>query len=108
MTEQRRAHRVEINHAFRNVEEFLREYALNVSLGGVFIRTAEVVPVGTLVQLRFTVIVDDFETIEGEGKVVRAIEPHDSDTPGIGVVFTNLTPQSREVLARLFTLPAPG
>ena len=103
MAEQRREARIEINHEFADVASFLREYAQNVSADGVFIRTAEVLSVGTPVQLKFTVIVDDFETIEGEGEVVRAIEPQDSDTPGMGVVFTSLTPASQQVLARLFT-----
>ena len=103
MTEQRREERLEINREFADVSSFLREYALNISAGGVFIRTAEVLPLGTKVKLKFTIIVDDFETIEGEGEVVRAVEPEDSNTPGVGVVFTSLTPASQQVLTRLFT-----
>lgn len=104
-TDQRRQERVAINHEFASLADFVAEYAMNLSKDGAFIRTAEVLPVGTLVNLKFTVIVEDFETIEGEGRVVRAVEAADSDTPGIGVVFTSLTPQSREVLARLFIRP---
>ena len=103
MKDKRTEDRVQINHEFRDFGEFLREYAMNISEGGVFIRTADVLPVGTLVKLNFSVIVEDFETIEGEGQVVRAVEAEDSDTPGIGVVFTSLTDASRQVLARLFT-----
>ena len=74
---------------------------MNISGGGAFIRTDEVLPVETLVNLKFTVIVEDFETIEGQGRVVRA----QYDEPkGIGVAFTSLTDESRDVLARLFTL----
>jgi len=102
MSDKRQGPRTEINHAFRSVESFLKEYALNVSMDGVFIRTAEVLPVGTEVNLKFSVIVDDFETIEGEGRVVRSVTADESPTPGVGVVFTNLTDESREVLARLF------
>ncbi len=102
MSEQRQSPRTEINHEFKSIAEFLHEYALNVSSGGVFIRTTDVVPVGTRVALRFSVIAQDIETIEGEGRVVRAVEPADSDTPGMGVVFTELTEESRKVLASLF------
>ena len=102
--DKRQTERIGINHEFGSVDEFLREYALNLSLGGVFIRTNEVLSVGTVVDLKFTVIVDDFETIEGEGRVVRAVLPGQSDRPGIGVVFTKLSPRSKQVLARLFTL----
>ena len=102
-TEQRQIERKAINRDFGSVNEFLSEYAMNLSEGGVFIRSAEVLPVGTRVSLRFSVIVDDFEIIEGKGEVVRAVEKDTSDTPGMGVVFTELTPESRDVLARLFT-----
>ena len=102
MSDKRQGPRTEINHAFRSVESFLKEYALNVSMDGVFIRTAEVLPVGTEVNLKFSVIVDDFETIEGEGRVVRSVTVDESENPGVGVVFTSLTDESREVLARLF------
>ena len=39
--ERRRAKRYEVNHQFQSVDEFLREYAMNVSASGVFIRTDE-------------------------------------------------------------------
>ena len=61
--DQRKDLRTEINHEFGSVNEFMREYAMNISDKGVFIRTAEVLPVGTKVRLKFTVIVDYFETI---------------------------------------------
>lgn len=108
MSDKRREPRVHINLEFSSLEEFLHEYAMNVSQSGVFIRTAEVLPVGTQVRLKFTVIVDDFETIEGWGEVVRSIEAEDSPTPGMGVVFTKLTPESEQVLARLFTRRPQG
>ncbi len=112
MSDKRVGERIEINHEFRSVDAFLREYALNVSQGGVFIRTTELWPVGTVVQLNFTVIVEDFETIEGEGRVVRVVKSGEGrvmtdggmeEGPGVGVVFTSLSPQSQQVLGRLFT-----
>lgn len=108
MAEKRHEPRVEVNREFTSFSEFVREYALNLSHSGVFIRTAEALPVGTQVKLRFTVIVDDFETIEGTGEVVRTVDPQDSEEPGVGVVFTSLTSESRDVLARLFTRSGAG
>lgn len=102
MDDRRNEVRYEINHEFRSVDEFLREYAMNVSANGVFIRTPEPLPIGTKVRLKFTVVVDDFETIEGVGKVVRSIQPGGAEPPGIGVVFTSLNDRSRDILARLF------
>ena len=102
MGEKRVAPRNQINRDFASVDEFIREYALNVSLGGCFIKTNEVVPVGTEVNLKFSVILDDFETIEGLGRVVRVVAPGGSEPAGVGVVFTSLTEHSRNVLVRLF------
>ncbi|MEO1174595.1 MAG: PilZ domain-containing protein [Myxococcota bacterium] len=98
--DQRREPRVQVNHEFASLDSFLQEYLMNVSRGGAFIRSEDVLDEETLVDLRFTVIVDDFETIEGQGRVVRA---QHEEPKGFGVVFTSLTDESREVLARLFT-----
>ena len=50
--------------------------------------------------LTFTVIMDEVETIEGTGKVVRV----EDDPPGMGVAFTELTKYSEGLLVRLLTL----
>ena len=44
--------------------------------------------------LQFTVIMDDIETIEGIGEVVRV----EDDPPGMGVVFTQLSHYSQHLL----------
>ena len=49
--------------------------------------------------MTFTVIVEEVETIEGDGEVVRVQE----DPPGMGVVFTELTEYSETLLTRLLT-----
>ena len=92
-----------VNREFASLEEFITEYVANLSLSGAFIRSEDPLPVGTRVALKFTVIVDEIETIEGEGKVVR-VEPPGTDRPaGMGVVFTELTNFSRGLLQRLLT-----
>lgn len=108
MSEKRTAERYAINHEFKSVDEFIREYAMNVSLGGCFIRTTDVLPIGTEVALKFTVIVDDFETIEGVGEVTRVVEPGGDEPSGVGVVFTSLTDASRDVLVDLFLRHGDG
>ena len=94
-----RADRVDINKEFRSVEQFINEYVSNISHSGAFIRSHDPLPVGTKVNLRFTVILDEIETIEGVGQVVRV-----SDRPrGMGVVFVQLSETSKTLLARLLT-----
>jgi len=56
-------------------------------------------PVGTKVNLRFTVILEDIEAIEGTGEVVRV----EMDPPGMGVIFRQLTHYSKQLIERLLT-----
>ncbi|MCC6216982.1 MAG: PilZ domain-containing protein [Polyangiaceae bacterium] len=97
--ESRREERVTINKEFDSFEQFIQEYVTNISRTGAFIKTREPLAVGTLVNLRFTIIVDGIETIEGKGRVVRV----DQDPPGMGVVFEELSAFSQDLLARLLT-----
>jgi uncharacterized protein (TIGR02266 family) len=98
-----RADRVLINHEFSSVDEFISEYVTNISRSGVFIRSKEPLAVGTKVNLRFTVIMDELETIEGVGEVVR----QSKDPPGMGVVFVELTEHSEDLIVKLITKRHP-
>lgn len=95
----RREERVTINKEFESYDAFINEYVTNISRTGVFVRSKTPLPVGTKVNLRFTVIMDDIETVEGLGEVVRV---HD-DPPGMGVVFTELSTYSKGLIDKLLT-----
>jgi len=71
----------------------------NISSTGAFIRSKQPLPVGTLVNLSFTLLLDDIATIAGVGEVVRLSA--DPDSPGMGVVFRQLTSESRTVIEKL-------
>ncbi len=102
-TTRRQADRIEVNHEFQSIEEFITEYVSDISRTGVFIRSDDPLPVGTKVDLRFTVIDVDFETIEGVGEVTRVVPPGGKETPGMGVVFVELTRSSQTLVERLLT-----
>jgi uncharacterized protein (TIGR02266 family) len=91
--------RVTINHEFSSVDEFIAEYVTNISRSGVFIRTRSPLPIGTRVNLKFTVIMEELETIEGIGEVMRL----QTDPSGMGVVFVELTSHSQDLIAKLIT-----
>ncbi len=91
--------RVTINKEFESFDAFIHEYVTNISRTGVFIRSKSPLPINTQVNLKFTVIMDDIETIEGTGKVVRT----ELDPPGMGVVFTDLTKYSQVLIEHLLT-----
>jgi hypothetical protein len=93
--------RVTINKDFESFDEFIREYVTNISKTGAFVKRASPLPIGTEVNLKFTVIVDSVETIEGVGKVVRV----QHDPPGMGVVFTSISQYSQHLLERMLTQP---
>jgi uncharacterized protein (TIGR02266 family) len=97
--EKRRAERLMINKEFENFEAFVEEYVTNISRTGVFIKTKTPLAIGTRVRLRFSVIMTEIETVEGEGEVVRVQD----DPPGMGVVFTSLTSYSAGLLEKLLT-----
>src|ERR1700677_2700812 len=91
--------RVTINKEFESFDAFIQEYVTNISRTGVFIKSTTPLAIGTRVNLRFTVIMDDIETIEGIGEVVRV----ESDPSGMGVVFRELSTYSKGLIDKLLT-----
>lgn len=99
MTSGRQEHRLTINKEFDSFDQFIQEYVTNISQSGVFIKTKTPLPIGTQVDLRFSVIMDGIETIEGIGEVVRVSD----DPPGMGVVFRELSNYSQNLIGKLLT-----
>src|SRR5580700_3952102 len=91
--------RVTINKEFESFDAFIQEYVTNISRTGVFIKSQTPLAIGTRVNLRFTVIMDDIETIEGVGEVVRV----ETSPPGMGVVFRELSTYSKGLIDKLLT-----
>jgi uncharacterized protein (TIGR02266 family) len=97
---------VPVNQEFECIEEYISEYVSNISKGGVFIRSKNPLPVGTTVTLQFSVIVEDVQTIEGEGEVVR-VDMSEEDM-GMGIAFTKLTADSKELIDRIVRMYEVG
>ncbi len=95
-----RSPRVTINKEFESYDAFINEYVTNISRTGVFVRSKTPLAVGTKVNLRFTIILEDLEIIEGVGEVVRVVREAGKPT-GMGVVFTELSQVSRELVERV-------
>lgn len=102
MTVERRTEaRQVVNLEFASVDEFINEYVTNISRSGVFIKSDDPLPIGTRVNLRFTVIMDELETIEGVGEVVRQVAGGPGRKMGMGVVFVSLTAYSRQLIEKI-------
>lgn len=97
MTNARKNERVTINKEFDSFDQFMEEYVTNISRSGAFVKTTTPLPVGTEVDLRFTVVMDGIETIEGIGEVVRV----ETDPAGMGVVFKELSGDSARLIDKL-------
>jgi hypothetical protein len=95
--DKREGERFTINKEFESFDAFIQEYVTNISRTGVFIKSQQPLPIGTRVNLRFTVIMDDIESIEGVGEVVRI----ETDPPGMGVVFRELSTYSKDLIEKL-------
>jgi uncharacterized protein (TIGR02266 family) len=98
-----RDRRVDINLEFDSLDHLLTEYLTNISRSGAFIRTRDPWPVGSRLRLRFTVMADDPEILEGVAEVVRV-----SERPrGMGVEFVELSEQSKRIIDRVLAKRGP-
>ena len=86
-------------------QETQLHYAANVSHGGVFIRNTQPDPVGTVVQLTFS-LPGRSSTLKATAKVVRIVQTfpdvsplrHETFPPGNGLVFLEMTEKHKCVL----------
>jgi len=80
-----------------SLEEFIGRYGVDVSPGGIFIRTKQPVDVGTTLQFDFS-LADGSPLLCGLGTVawVRENDPsRANNVPGMGLRFDKLTPESQ-------------
>ena len=88
---------------YRNLDSFFSDYAINISHGGMFIKTRRPLPRGSEVEVEFEVgdIQRSFKTA---GRVVRVIFPgEDEDEPaGMGVEFKPLAEADKALVDALW------
>jgi uncharacterized protein (TIGR02266 family) len=89
-----------VQYRFDTFESFMSEVAIDISMGGMFIRTDEPREMGALVYLQFA-LQDGEKLIEGLGKVVRVNPPGAPATAGMGIEFVNLDEQSHELVEQI-------
>jgi type IV pilus assembly protein PilZ len=90
-----------IQYRFDTFEEFLAEYSVDLSVGGIFIRTDKPRDEGAFVYLQFA-LRDGARLIEGLGKVVRVNPPGDAEqVAGMGIEFVNLDRESRDLIEEI-------
>jgi len=96
---------LKIKFKSETLEQFIERYAVDVSQGGIFIRTKEPLAVGTQMRFEFQ-LRDASPLIAGEGTVVWTRENDPSRpaiAPGMGVRFDRLADGSQGVLERILS-----
>lgn len=81
-------------------DAYVTEYSVDLSPGGIFLRSDARPPVGSLVQLQFS-LRDGSQLIEAIGKVIRVTEASGVHPGGIAVEFLHSDPESRALIERL-------
>jgi molecular chaperone DnaK len=92
---------LQVRLSFGSVDDFIERYAVNVSRGGVFVRTRETVPRGTAVNLDLQ-LTDGADVIRGKGVVAWTTGPsapgEPDQGPGMGIKFTELDTESQALV----------
>ncbi|WP_395810387.1 TIGR02266 family protein [Archangium minus] len=90
---------VKLKHT--DIGSFVEEFAVNISPGGMFIRSREPQPVGTPVKFEVR-IADGLRVMRGAA-IVRWVRPPEdlSGPPGMGIQFTELDEPSQALVERM-------
>lgn len=92
----------QIKISLLGLQEFLVEHSKNLSEGGMFIKTRNPRPVGTMIFLEFRLL-DGQELVRVKGEVIwicREEEPGGNRTPGMGIRFVDLDEKAQGVIHR--------
>jgi len=83
------------------LDEFIEQYSVDISRGGIFIKSKTPMSVGTLLKFEFQ-LKDESRLIHGVGRVVWKREPADGDDPpGMGIKFIKMDPESRALVEQM-------
>jgi type IV pilus assembly protein PilZ len=100
--ERRRAERADlvVRVDYQTVDEIFSEFARNINEGGLFVETEAPHPLGTRVELQFKLPGSD-EPLQVSGSVVRTSPGTQDEPSGMGIVFDELDPRSRQRINEL-------
>lgn len=106
--EERRKHErtpISLQVKYRGLDTFFYDYALNISHGGIFIKTRKPLARGSEVEIEFEVPGAPRKLLT-RGRVVRVIFPGEDEMEpaGMGVEFEPLSETDREMIDALWQL----
>ena len=90
------------------IDEFIDQYAIDISRGGIFIKTKTPSPIGTLLKIEIQ-LTTGAAVISAVGRVVwRREQPEGGQAAGMGIKFIKLEPESIPIVERICERKAPG
>jgi uncharacterized protein (TIGR02266 family) len=113
MSDDRKDQRVKVptlkaKYKSATVDEFIDQYAGDISRGGIFIKTPKPSPIGTLLKIEIQ-LKDGAPVISAVGRVVwRREQPEGGQAAGMGIKFIKLEPESVPIVERIVERKAPG
>ena len=72
----------------------------DLAIGGTFLESSYLLPIGCPVNLEMTL--DSGDELSTRGEVVHRIQAGEGDEPGMGIIFTAVDAENRERLLRFF------
>lgn len=84
---------------YETLDQFFEDYALNISLGGVFIRSKKPLDIGTRLKIKFN-LPELNDMIETTGVVAHVVNQDDGDC-GMGIRFDDLDGRSKQLIDHL-------
>ncbi|MCX7808337.1 MAG: TIGR02266 family protein, partial [Deltaproteobacteria bacterium] len=95
---------LKVKYKSATLEEFVEQYSRDISLGGIFIKSKQPMPVGTLLKFELQ-LKDESKLIQGVGRVVWKRDPSEAtseDRPaGMGIKFIKMDPESRKLVEQI-------
>jgi hypothetical protein len=88
---------VPMSAAFSEADPRTTTPVSDLSETGVFVHTDDRLPIGSMIDLRFTVFPEEPVLFEGRGRVIR----HGDDPDGMGVEFVELDDTAKDVLHKI-------
>ena len=87
--------------AYKTVDGFITDWAVNISRGGIFINTRNPLEVGTTVRLIIS-LPDTAFPFDLSGRVTRVNHPHNpsNHVSGMGIEFLDVEDEKRERIER--------
>jgi uncharacterized protein (TIGR02266 family) len=99
--ERRKARRISIEAeiGFQSDTNFFMGFSEDISTGGLFIATYDTRPMGSLINVNFTLPSGHLISTDGVVRWIREYNETTPDTPpGMGIQFENLSPQDKEAI----------